>query len=64
VGTYQVADVHIGDGVTIDLIGIVEGIAKGDEGGKQAIERPETTQPVFRKIQLRRSVRHAGEALL
>src|SRR5215469_4460443 len=60
VGAHEVADVHIGDGIAIDLIAVVDGIAEGDEGGKEAVDGPETTHPVREAGGLRRVVGHAG----
>ncbi len=44
VGADEVADVHVGDGVAVDLVSVVEGVAEGDEGGEEAVEGPETAQ--------------------
>ncbi len=54
VGADEVADVHVGDGVAVDLVSVVEGVAEGDECGEEAVERPETTQPVSETSGLRR----------
>jgi hypothetical protein len=32
-GAHEVADVHVGYGVAVDLVGVVEGVAEGGEGG-------------------------------
>jgi hypothetical protein len=39
-----VTDVHVGNGVAIELEGVVEGVPEGDGGGEQAVERKEAAQ--------------------
>src|SRR5206468_12853132 len=64
VGTHEVADVHVGYGVAVDLVSVVDGVAEGDEGGEEAVERPEATQPVGEAGGFRRVGGHeAGEFL-
>jgi hypothetical protein len=59
VSTEKVAEVHVGYGVAIDLVGVEERVAEGDEGGEEAVERPETVQPVGETSGLRGSCSHA-----
>src|SRR5438045_1377088 len=60
VGAQEVADVHVGYGVAVDLIAVVDGVAEGDEGGKEAVERPESAEPIGERIGRRRCFGHAG----
>ena len=46
VGAHEVADVHVGYGVAVDLVGVVEGVTEGGDGGEEAVERPEPAQPM------------------
>ena len=39
-----IADVHVGDGVAVDLVGVVERIAEGDEGGEGAVDGEEAAE--------------------
>ncbi len=52
--------IHVGDGVTVDLVGVVECVAEGDEGGEETVDGPETAQPVGETVGLRRGECHAG----
>jgi len=56
----EVADVHVGDGVAVDLVGVVEGVAEGNESGEEAVDGPETAQPVMEAVRLRRGECHAA----
>ncbi len=58
VGTDEVAEIHVGHGVTVDLVSVVAGVAEGDERGEKTVERPETTQPVEVTSGLRRGDGH------
>ena len=58
VGTDEVAEIHVGHGVTVDLVSVVVGVAEGDERGEKTVERPETTQPVEVTSGLRRGDGH------
>ncbi len=60
VGAHEVADVHVSDGVTVDLVSVVEGVAEGDEGCEEAVEGPESAEPIRETIGRRRDVGHAG----
>ena len=59
VGAHEVADVHVGYGVAVDLVPVVESVAEGDERGEEAVEGPKTTQPVGERGGLRRVESHA-----
>ena len=58
VGADEIGDVHVGDGVAVDLIRVVESIAEGSEGSEEAVEGPKTTQPVGEASGLRRGDGH------
>src|SRR5258708_4878774 len=60
VRAHEVADVHVGYGAAVDLIGVVEGVPEGDEGGQETVEAPETTRRVGWTGGLRRVRGHEG----
>jgi hypothetical protein len=43
-------DILVGHGVAVDLVGVVEGVAEGDEGGDEAIEGPSSQMEVAGRI--------------
>ena len=54
----EVADVHVGYGVAVDLVGVVERVAEGNERSKKTIQGPEMTQPIRERGGLRRVEGH------
>ena len=43
-------DIHVGHGVAVDLVAVVEGVAEGDEGGEEAIEVPSSQMEIAGRI--------------
>src|SRR5579875_520104 len=53
VGTDQIADIHVGNSVAVNLIVIPERVAERGKSSESAIQGPESPQPIAKRVLLR-----------
>jgi hypothetical protein len=64
VRTDEVTDIHVGNRVAIDLVGVPKCVAEGDQGRKRAVCGPQTSQPVLKRVRFRGGICHCGAFIL